>query len=207
MSKNFEELLKALAETEEQAAADLANAEAPGVEDDEGDDDDTIAAAAAEAGGEGDAGDAGDGDAEFGKSFEFVDEKGQKHEAVDATELVKSILDRQQATEGALAKAMETMVGALQKQGELIKSLTAKVEQVSTQGRGRKSLVSVTEKPDAGTLTKSEQPGITSDDFFAKANAAFDAGKLSGKELTTIDVCRRGGYQIDPALISKVLSA
>ena len=202
MSKNFEELLKALAETEEQAAADLANAEAPDVEDDEGDDDDTIAAAAAEAEDEGDA-----GDAEFGKSFEFVDENGQKHEAVDATELVKSLLDRQQATEGALAKAMETMVGALQKQGELIKSLTAKVEQVSTQGRGRKSLVSVTEKPDAGTLTKSEQPGITSDDFFAKANAAFDAGKLSGKELTTIDVCRRGGYQIDPALISKVLSA
>lgn len=99
------------------------------------------------------------------------------------------------------------MVGALQKQGELIKSLTAKVEQVSTQGRGRKSLVSVAEKPDAGTLTKSEQPGLSPDEFFAKANAAFDAGKITGKELTTIDVCRRGNYSIDPALISKVLSA
>jgi len=135
MSKNFEELLKALAETEDQAAADLAKAEAAAEDEDdgEGEDDDTIAAAAADAEGAGDADAAGAGDADFGKSFEFTDEKGEKHQAVDATELVKSLLDRQHATEGALAKAMETMVGALQKQGELIKSLTAKVEQVSTQ--------------------------------------------------------------------------
>lgn len=209
MSKNFEELLKALAETEDQAAADLAKAEAAAEDEDDGgdEDDEMIAAAAADAEGDGDADAAGTGAVDFGKSFEFTDEKGEKHQAVDATELVKSLLDRQQATEGALAKAMETMVGALQKQGELIKSLTAKVEQVSTQGRGRKSLVSVAEKPDAGTLTKSEQPGLSPDEFFAKANAAFDAGKITGKELTTIDVCRRGNYSIDPALISKVLSA
>lgn len=209
MSKNFEELLKALAETEDQAAADLAKAEAAAEDEDDGEDEDDemIAAAAADAEGDGDADAAGAGAADFGKSFEFTDENGEKHQAVDATELVKSLLERQDVTETTLAKAMESMAGALQKQGDLIKSLTSQVQKLSSQGRGRKSLVSVAEKPDAGALTKSEQPGFSPDEFFAKANAAFDAGKITGKELTTIDVCRRGNYSIDPALISKVLSA
>ncbi len=209
MSKNFEELLKALKETEDEATATLAKAQAPEVEDagleddpevvdtdaDEGEDDAAIQAAA----------DAAD----FGKSFEFVDEKGEKHEAVDATALVKSLLERADRADDTLAKALTAMNGVVAKQGELIKSLTDQVKALSSQGRGRKAVVSIVEKPDAGTLAKSQasEEGMSTEQFFAKANAAFDAEKISGKDLNVISVCLRSNHPIEPALIQKVMSA
>lgn len=212
MSKNFEELLKALQETDDDAAATLAKAEAMEPEDDEDEaeegegegkgDDAAIAAAAAEA-------EDKPAPAEFGKSFEFTDAEGNTQKAVDATELVKSLMARQDSTDDTLAKALTTMTGTLQKQGELIKSMAAQIKDLSSQGRGRKAVLSISEKPDAGTLAKSEgaNEGISAEQFFAKANAAFDAGKLTGRELTVIDVCKRSNQPIDPSLIQKVLSA
>lgn len=209
MSKNFEELLKALKETEDEATATLARAQAPEVEDagleddpevvdtdaDEGEDDAAIQAAA----------DAAD----FGKSFEFTDDKGEKHQAVDATILVKSLMERAERTDDTLAKALTAMNGVVAKQGELIKSLTDQVKALSSQGRGRKAVVSIVEKPDAGTLAKSQasEEGMSTEQFFAKANAAFDAEKISGKDLNVISVCLRSNHPIEPALIQKVMSA
>lgn len=209
MSKNFEELLKALKETEDEATATLAKAQAPEVEDagleddpevvdtdaDEGEDDAAIQAAA----------DAAD----FGKSFEFTDDKGEKHQAVDATILVKSLMERAERTDDTLAKALTAMNGVVAKQGELIKSLTDQVKALSSQGRGRKAVVSIVEKPDAGTLAKSQasEEGMSTEQFFAKANAAFDAEKISGKDLNVISVCLRSNHPIEPALIQKVMSA
>jgi len=209
MSKNFEELLKALKETEDDAAATLAKAQAP--EEDAGLEDDPDPAEDGEAGEGGDdaaiqaAADAAD----FGKSFEFVDEKGEKHEAVDATALVKSLLERADRADDTLAKALTAMNGVVAKQGELIKSLTDQVKALSSQGRGRKAVVSIVEKPDAGTLAKSQasEEGMSTEQFFAKANAAFDAEKISGKDLNVISVCLRSNHPIEPALIQKVMSA
>lgn len=210
MSKNFEELLKAIKETDEDAAATLAKAEAPESEDDDEDeydgegegDDAAIAAAAAEEGGK-------PAMKEFGKSFEFTDAAGNKQQAVDATDLVKSLMERQEATDDTLTKALTTMTGTLQKQGELIKSMAAQIKDLSSQGRGRKTVLAINEKPDAGTLAKSEgaSDGVTAEQFFAKAHAAFDAGKLTGRELTVIDVCKRSNQPIEQSLIQKVLSA
>lgn len=206
MSKNFEELLKALKETEDEATATLARAQAPEVEDagleddpevvdtdaDEGEDDAAIQAAA-----------------DFGKSFEFTDDNGEKHQAVDATILVKSLMERAERTDDTLAKALTAMNGVVAKQGELIKSLTDQVKALSSQGRGRKAVVSIVEKPDAGTLAKSQasEEGMSTEQFFAKANAAFDAEKISGKDLNVISVCLRSNHPIEPALIQKVMSA
>lgn len=216
MSKNFEELLKALKDTEDEATATLAKAQAAGadnseLDDDpegegegdgagEGGDDAAIAAAAAEAGAEG---------GEFGKSFEFTDAEGKKQTAVDATELVKSIIARQESAEGVLAKALEGFTSVVNKQGELIKSLSAQVAELKSQGRGRKAVLSVAEKPDAGIMAKSQSKddGVTAEQFFAKANAAFDAEKISGKDLNVISVCLRTNNPIDPTLIQKVMAA
>jgi len=208
MSKNFEELLKALADTEgeaEQLAATTAQQAAdPGDEPDEADDegdDAAIAAAAAEAGGN---------EPTFGKSFEVVGDDGLKHEAVDATALVKSIMERQTATDGLLAKALESVNATMQKQSEMIKSLSAQVQAVSSQGRGRKAVLNVSEKPSIDVLAKSaggEQPGMTPDVFMAKANSAFDTGRISGKDLNVVSVCLRGNHTIDPALVQKIISA
>jgi len=187
------------------AAAEDAPGTGEGVTaDEQAEDDEAIAAAAAEAEAKGE----GKGET-LGKSFEVVAEDGTKHEAVDATELVKSLMSRQEATEGNLMKAMEAMVGTVQKQGELIKSLTEKVAELSTQGRGRKSQLVVLDKPDT-TLAKSgagDKQGMSIDEFFVKANTAFDQGKITGKELTVIDVCKRSNQAIDPALVQKVINA
>jgi len=210
MSKNFEELLKALNETDAEADATLAKAQAevtPEDDDDADDEDADIAAAAAD--GEGaPAADAAPAAPEFGKSFEFTGADGEKHEAVDATDLVKSILARQDATDETLAKSLTTLTGLFQKQGEMIKSLTAQVGKLSSQGRGRKTVLNVADKPDAGVMAKSDaaSEGMTAEQFFAKANAAFDAEKISGKDLNVISVCLRSNHPIDPTLIQKVVS-
>ena len=211
MSKNFEELLKALKETEDEATATLAKAQAPDAEDAGLEDDPEAADAGDDAaeGGDDAAIQAAADAADFGKSFEFTDEKGEKHQAVDATVLVKSLLERADRTDDTLAKALTAMNGVVAKQGELIKSLTDQVKALSSQGRGRKAVVSIVEKPDAGTLAKSQasEEGVSTEQFFAKANAAFDAEKISGKDLNIISVCLRSNHPIEPALIQKVMSA
>lgn len=209
MSANFEALLKELGEVAADAdtlakaipAAAPAAMAAPGAnpEDDEDDEDGDDAAIEA----------AADGDKPtFGKSFEFVDDAGAKHEAVDATEMLKSLFARVDTVDEVLAKALTSMAGSLKAQGELIKSLSGQVQSLSGQGRGRKAVLSVVEKPAIGEMTKSQpDAGITPDQFFAKANAAFDAGKISGKDLNVVSVCLRGNHPIDPALVQKIALA
>ncbi len=212
MSANFEALLKELGEVAADAdtLAKAIPAAAPpamaaaGVnpEDDDDDDEDGDDAAIESAA-------AADGDKPtFGKSFEFVDDAGAKHEAVDATEMLKSLLTRVDTVDEVLAKALTSMAGSLKAQGELIKSLSGQVQSLSGQGRGRKAVLSVVEKPAIGEMTKSQpDAGITPDQFFAKANAAFDAGKISGKDLNVVSVCLRGNHPIDPALVQKIALA
>ncbi len=212
MSANFEALLKELGEVAADAdtLAKAIPAAAPpamaaaGVnpEDDDDDDEDGDDAAIESAA-------AADGDKPtFGKSFEFVDDAGAKHEAVDATEMLKSLLTRVDTVDEVLAKALTSMAGSLKAQGELIKSLSGQVQSLSGQGRGRKAVLSVVEKPAIGEMPKSQpDAGITPDQFFAKANAAFDAGKISGKDLNVVSVCLRGNHPIDPALVQKIALA
>ena len=210
MSANFEALLKELGEVAADAdtlakaipaAAPpaMAAAGAANPEDDEDDEDGDDAAIEA----------AADSDKPtFGKSFEFVDDAGAKHEAVDATEMLKSLFARVDTVDGVLAKALTSMAGSLKAQGELIKSLSGQVQSLSGQGRGRKAVLSAVEKPAIGEMTKSQtESGITPDQFFAKANAAFDAGKISGKDLNVVSVCLRGNHPIDPALVQKIALA
>lgn len=210
MSANFEALLKELGEVAVDAdtlakaipaAAPPAMAAAGVNPEDDDDDDEDGDDAAIES--------AADGDKPtFGKSFEFVDDAGAKHEAVDATEMLKSLLTRVDTVDEVLAKALTSMAGSLKAQGELIKSLSGQVQSLSGQGRGRKAVLSVVEKPAIGEMTKSQpDAGITPDQFFAKANAAFDAGKISGKDLTVVSVCLRGNHPIDPALVQKIALA
>lgn len=149
----------------------------------------------------------------MGKSFAFTLENGEVIEAQDGTELVKSLMNRVESTEGVIAKALGQAVDLIGKQstrmneqGELIKALRADVAKLSSQGAGRKAVLSVAEEQAPGeTLAKSEGAGMTKQEFFAKANSAFDAGRISGKELTVIDVSLRSGSEIDQGLMSKVV--
>lgn len=210
----FQELLAELsAVSEEQATL----AKALPVED--GEDDEAIQAAAAEgadantdanpedAEGEGEG--EGAGKPPMAKSVTAMVD-GEEVEAIDATEMLKSLEARVDSNETILSKALETSLSAIKAQDEMIKSLHAEVKKLAGQGKGRKTVLTVVEKPAAGDqpLVKSQQDGLNAQEFMAKANAAFSAGKLTGKELTTIDVALRTGQAsvLDQSLITKALS-
>ena len=180
-------------------------------------DDENIQAAAEEGHADEEADEAGDheepdgdedenGEEPMGKSFAFTLEDGTVVEAMDGTELVKSMMTRFESTESAMTKALGAAVDLIGKQGDMIKSLQADMKKLAGEGRGRKAVVSVAEKVPAGqTMAKSEPSGLTVQEFFAKAEAAFSAGRISGQELTAIDVARRSGMAIDQGLVAKVV--
>lgn len=193
---------------------------------DQGDSDDEKIAAAAAAGDDdeddehdepdGDEGMGGEGDDDgdegpMAKSFSFQLETGEVVEAVDGTELVKSLqnevalLKSERETAASQSeKVFQAVLGQLKNQGQLIKSLSAHVEKLSSEGRGRKSIAA----PSAA-MAKSmgaDAGGLTPDRLLAKANAAFDAGRINGKELTVIDVSLRHGAALDDGLMARVLA-
>lgn len=146
----------------------------------------------------------------FGKSFALTGEDGSTHEVVDATDMLKAINTRLETTDDTLAKALVSFTGIIKSQGEMIKSLSSEIGKLNAQGRGRKAVLTVVDKPAIGdTMAKSmtEEKGMSTGEFFAKANTAFEQGKLSGKELNVISVSIRGNHALDADLIKKVVSA
>ena len=77
-------------------------------------------------------------------------------------------------------------MSVIKQQGEMLKSLHEKVQKIGNQGAGRKATVSVTEKPVA-TMAKSEPTGMDAGEFLAKSEGAFNAGRITGLELSTIE--------------------
>lgn len=219
MSK-FDELLASLQGEVEQQGELAKSLPAVGSDaTDEDEDDATIAAAAgdeaaaaagAAAKSDDDEDDEGEPEA-FGKSFEFTDAAGAKQTGVDATDLVKSLMARQDTSDTVLAKALESVTAVAKTQGEMIKSLSAQVQALAGQGRGRKTMLNVAEKPALGDLKKSnpDDAGMSHQDFFAKANTAFEAGKITGKDLNVVSVSLRMGeaQSLDKSLVSKILAA
>ena len=138
-------------------------------------------------------------------------------EVIDATDLLKSLQNDITEHGDVLAKAlpqvlhlMQGQSKMIQQQGDLIKSMQTRIDDLAGQGRGRRAVVSVMEKPAAGAfeqMTKSQGDGLTPQEFMLKANSAFDKGAITGVQLTTLDVCLREGKQIDPALIQKIANS
>lgn len=170
---------------------------------------------AGEGEGEGDGEGEGEGEGEEGTLTKSLTlENGE--EAIDATELLKSLQAGIGEHDEVLAKALPMISGMFKQQnemiaqqGELIKSMQTRIDQLAGQGRGRKTVVTVQEKLPAGetTLAKSQNDGLTPQEFMLKANTAFDKKILTGQELTTIDVCLRSGQMPDAALIQKVVNS
>lgn len=198
------------------AAAAAADGEAAGGEGAGGDagmDDDDEAAAHAEPDGDEGAGEGdGDGDEQMGKSFRFTLDDGQEVEAVDGTELVKSLIARfdsfgaESATkEEAMTKALGVAVDLIKSQGEAISSLQTEVKRLASEGRGRKTVVSVAEKPAAGTMAKSEPAGISGDEFMAKCLAAQAAGRITGLDVAKAEGFLLKGLAVPADIVKRVL--
>lgn len=128
-------------------------------------------------------------------------------EVVDAGEMLKSlgaVDERVTGLEGTLMKSMGAALNAIKVQGELIKSLTERLDAIGSMGAGRKSAVTITEKPGVdGVLAKSEG-GITPEELMLKCNQAFDAKQLTGNELNTVSVALRSGQPVPAEILTKV---
>ena len=193
----FEQLLKSL-EDEDKKAGSLAVKE-----------DDKKVKLASEEGDDDDEEDDGeDGGKEFGKS---LGANAEGDDLVDATVLIKSLMERQTSTDDTLVKAMTSMAGALGKQNNLIKSLQAEIKTLASQGRGRKTVLNVLEKPGiTDVLAKSGGAGegaITPADLLAKCDVAYSAGKLTASEFNKVDVCLRNSWPVDADVLRKVAAA
>ena len=149
----------------------------------------------------------------MGKSFRFQLDDGQEVEAIDGTELVKSLMDRFDSFQGDAAKQGELMqksmgvaLDLIKSQGEAIALLKSEVSRLGSEGRGRKTVVSVSEKPDAGTMTKSEPAGVSGEEFMAKALAAQSAGRISGHQVAVAEASLLKGLAVPADIVSKVLT-
>lgn len=201
----FDELLKSLQATaEEQTDGPADNA-----------DDETIAAAAADSGVSADGNPEGDvdgGDADdknpMAKSMTAQGADGEEIEVVDATEMLKSLQSDLTEQGGVLAKALETMTSVAQKQGALIKSLQTEVRALAGQGRGRKAVISVSEKPMPGeTMAKSHQddaPKLTREQFMAKCLDAQKAHKITGLDVSRAEIAINNGVPVPADIVSRV---
>lgn len=205
----FDELLKSLQAVDQEQKEAASESAAPG----EGKDDETIQAAADEAGAgddvEDDIADDADDEKPVAKSMKIVDEDGEETEAIDATEILKSLDARQYQHETALTKAMETMISIAKNHGSVIKSLKADVAKLASAGRGRKTVISVAEKPGASdTVAKSmaaEKPaGIKPQELMAKCLSAQKTGALTGLDVARAEVAINNGVAIPADILNRI---
>lgn len=192
---------------------------------DDGKDDEAIQAAAGEGGaGDGEGEPAGEGEGEgdeneegkdtappFGKSMTLLDAEGKQVEAVDGTELVKSLMDQVsalQATvgaqEGVVLKSLESTLSLVKSQGELIKSLGDQVKKLGAAGRGRQAVLSVAEKPSAGVMAKSAPAGMSGQEVLAKALQAQRVGKITGLEVSRLENAINAGIAPQADILSRI---
>lgn len=203
---SFEQLLGDLEELRKAQAAP---------EDAEGDEKIQAAAEDAEAGDSDGGLEEGDGQGEdededepMGKSFPVTLADGQVIDAVDGTELVKSLMADVAAMRGgveqdraSLGKAMSVMAEIIEEQGSLIKSLQERVEALANGGRGRKSTVVV----DPAELAKS-LPAVaaTGPEVLAKCEAAFHAGRITGMDLAMAESAVNRGLPVSAQIVARL---
>ena len=159
----------------------------------------------------------GDDDDVLGKSFDVKTESGGTVKAYDATALLKSLNDRIGLIEGALsgsneesesiAKSLSSIAEVLKKNASEIDSLKKSIDSMGDQGRGRKAVLSVFEKPAAATLEKGgmAEGAMGRKEFMAKADEAMKAGRISGGELSLAETYLNRGGSVPEGIVSRVM--
>lgn len=180
---------------------------------DEGQEEAAAAAAAATAAATAAAAGAGEGQPMV-KSLKVKLADGSEVEAFDGAEMLKSLETRIETGEQKTSEVVTQLVSLVKSQGALIKSMGDQVLALRGEGRGRKTVLAITEKaPAGGALAKGgdaahADDGVpTVEEFLAKSEAAWKSGAISGKEFTTIDVACRSQTELDQSLIKKVMGA
>lgn len=173
---------------------------------------------------DGDAGNKGNGDDDdvLGKSFQVVGDDGKPVKAYDATELIKSLNERVAGLEtgfedvaerkehlgkslGLISDLLKSQSTQITQQAEQIATLQKSITDMGDQGRGRKAVITVTEKP-APAMTKSMQPeGLTGNAFMAKAMAAQKDGRITALDVSIAEGSLNRGIPVREDIVSRVM--
>lgn len=209
MTTEFDKLLGAIQSMNEDA--DVLH---KSIQDKNDEDDERIRAAAedgnpdADGDGDNDVLDDDEGEESMTKSFSFELENGDVIEALDGTALVKSLINRLDSTESTLHKALGAAADLIGKQGDMIKSLQNQVSRLGDAGRGRKTMVSVVDKPAVGDMKKSlsgsEPQGISPQEFMAKALNAQAAGRVTGLDVVRAESALNKGLPVPQDIVARV---
>lgn len=152
----------------------------------------------------------------MGKSMTVFDAEGKPVNAVDGTELIKSLIERVDSIEdkangaGQLAKALTQTVQLVGQQAELIKSLQERVNALSGEGRGRKSaVVFPIQKPDASqqmakAMGNDQQQGMPVHEFMAKALTAQAQGLITGLDVSRAESHLNHRLPVPADIVSRV---
>ena len=145
------------------------------------------------------------------KSFTVSLPDGTEAEALDGDELIKSFTDQVAGLRAETNAALAQVATALGRSTKLIKSLreqnTALAAQVTALGnssRGRKSALTVHERPMVGDQSLAKAEGISPRDLMAKALSAQQAGRLTGSQVAEIDAYAARGLAIPESLLAKL---
>ena len=203
----FEKLLADLEAVQEMHKAMPPEEDEEDEEDDPDNADGQIRAAASDEAVDGDG--YGDDPKMMGKSMTVFDANGNPVQAIDGAEMIKSLMYRIEQNEGSMQSALTSAVQLLSQQATMIKSLSEKVERLSTEGRGRRSaVVAPAVKPSAGEhLAKSmgqNEGKIAPAEFMAKALSAQKAGAISGQDVIRAETYLNRGLDVPADIVSRV---
>jgi hypothetical protein len=96
----------------------------------------------------------------------------------------------------------------IKSQGEIIKSLQGEITRIGGSGAGRRSVVSLIEKPTQAAPAPTDATGkMSAEAFMAKCDSAIAAGRLSAAVGARVEAYLNRGAQLPNDLIREVLHA
>lgn len=160
----------------------------------------------------------GEGDGEEGdlaKSFEVTLEGGKKFQAIDASDLLKSLNARIEDIEKGTGEALGAVTLLIKSLVAQNAQLTEAIQKMGTTGAGRKAVVTLVGKTtpaEGGTLAKGAhgqggEQTMKPQEFLLKSENAFEAGAITGRELSLIETHINRAEAIPAPLIQKVVNA
>lgn len=140
-----------------------------------------------------------DCDKPMAKSMSVTLPDGTEAEAVDGMELIKSFQSQMDVIAEGTGKVLKSMSAHLKEQAELIKSLKSDIDTLRSEGRGRKTVVTMAGAPEP--MAKSMP---TPSDVLAKCLDAQKAGKLTALDVSVAEGYLNRGMQIPDRIVSVI---
>lgn len=138
------------------------------------------------------------------KSMVVQGDNGEMVEAIDATDLLKSMIGRQDTQEFALTEALKTVVALTQKQGQMLKSLSAKVDALGAQGAGRKSVMGVSDGMAKSMSAAGRPQAMKPDEVMVKCLSAQKLGKITGLDVARAEASFNAGVAVPADILQRL---